>query len=229
MAPSAGSWSMAAAPSGVPPAVISARTLASCSGAKTSLARFPAASRRSNRSPMRVSIDLGKREWIRTGPGMRWAFSKHRGRNWLPNSALGHKTDFQAASAQQSAGLHFHAGPHGGGHRDALDIGALGTGGLGLGDRVRERLDVLHQLLFRERRLADAGLHDARLLDTELDRTALGALHGAGDVHGHGPDLRVRHHAARTEHLTETSDQRHHVGGRDAAVELDRAALHLLH
>src|SRR5262249_2523761 len=71
--------------------------------------------------------------------------------------------------------------------------------------------------------------HDAGLLDAELDRAALGALHGGSDVHGHGADLRVRHHAARTEHLTEAADQRHHVGGGDTAIEIDVAALHLLH
>src|SRR6185437_590387 len=65
-------------------------------------------------------------------------------------------------------------------------------------------------------------------LDAELDRAALGALHRTRDVHGHGADLRVRHHAARAEHLTETADQRHHVGSGDTAVEFDRAALHLL-
>ena len=79
-----------------------------------------------------------------------------------------------------------------------------------------------------ERRLADAGLHDAGLLHPELDRAALGALHRAGDVHGDGADLRVRHHAARTEHLAEPADQRHQVGRGDAAVEVDVAALHLL-
>src|SRR5439155_21825797 len=64
--------------------------------------------------------------------------------------------------------------------------------------------------------------------DPELDRTALGALHGVGDIHGDGTDLRIGHHAARPQHLTEPADQRHHVGGRDAAVEVDLAALHFL-
>ena len=56
----------------------------------------------------------------------------------------------------------------------------LAPGGLRLLHRVGERLDVLDQLVGRERRLADAGLHDAGLLDAELDRAALGALHRAG-------------------------------------------------
>ena len=56
----------------------------------------------------------------------------------------------------------------------------------------------------------------------------LAPLHRGGDVHGHGADLRVRHHAARAQHLAEPADQRHQVGRGDAAVEVDVAALHLL-
>src|ERR1700740_432703 len=108
--------------------------------------------------------------------------SKTKGRNRLPNSALYcFKLLSQAAPgslAEHRARLNLDAWSHGRGNRDALDVGALGAGGLGLGDGIRERLDVLHQLLFRERRLADACLHDSRLLDAELDRAALGALDG---------------------------------------------------
>src|SRR5437868_14904476 len=108
---------------------------------------------------------------------------------------------------EQGARLDLYARAHAGGNRDALDIGALGTAGLGLGDRVRERLDVLHQLLFGERRLADTGLHNAGLFDAEFHRTALGALDGGGDVHGHGVDLRVRHRAAWSELVSDAGDQ----------------------
>src|SRR5579859_5206944 len=91
--------------------------------------------------------------------------------------------------AEQASRLDLHTGPHGGGNRHALDVSALRAGRLRLGHRIRERLDVLHQLLFGERRLADAGLNDSRLFDAEFDRTALGALHGVDDVHGDGADL----------------------------------------
>ena len=121
-----------------------------------------------------------------------------------------------------------HARPHGRGDRDAVDEVPLAPGGLGLLHRIGERLDVLDELVVGERGLADAGLHDAGLLDAELDRAALGALHGAGDVHRDRADLRVRHQAARAQHLAEPADQRHHVGRGDAAVEVDLAALHLL-
>ena len=80
----------------------------------------------------------------------------------------------------------------------------------------------------RERGLADAGLQDAGGLDAELDRAALGALHGAGDVHRDGADARVRHQAARAQHFAEPADQAHHVGRGDAAVEVDLAAVDLL-
>src|SRR6185437_11653959 len=152
---------------------------------------------------------------------------KNKGRKWLPNSAPSINR-LARASVQQRARLDLHARSHGGGNRDALDVGALGTRGLGLGHRIRQRLDVGDELVLGERGLADTGLHDAGLLDAELDRAAFGALDRAGDVHGDGADLRVRHHAARTEHLTETADQRHHVGGGDAAIEVDVTALNLL-
>ena len=54
---------------------------------------------------------------------------------------------------------------------------------------------------------------------------ALGVLDGLGDVRRHGADLRVRHQAARAQHLTETADQGHHVRGGDDAVEVHEAAL----
>src|SRR6059036_3610417 len=69
---------------------------------------------------------------------------------------------------RQRARLDLHARAHGGGHRDALDIGALGTRRLRLDDRISERLDVLDQLVLGERGLADAGLDDAGLFDAEL-------------------------------------------------------------
>ena len=68
--------------------------------------------------------------------------------------------------------------------------------------------------------LADAGVHDARLLDAVLDLAALGVLDGVADVERDRADLRVRHEAARTEDATELADGAHHVGRRDDAVEV---------
>ncbi len=95
--------------------------------------------------------------------------------------------------------------------------------GFALSTASTEGLDVAGDLLLREARLADARLDDARLLDAELDRAALGRFDRRRHIHGHGADLGVRHQAARAQHLTQTADEAHHVGRRNAAVELDRA------
>ena len=90
---------------------------------------------------------------------------------------------------------------------------------------IHESLDVLNQCLLSEARLADAGMHDAGLLDAEFDGAALGALNRTGHIHGHSADAWVRHQAARAQHFAETANQAHHVGRRDAAIEIDRALL----
>ena len=55
-----------------------------------------------------------------------------------------------------------------------------------------------------------------------------GALYGADDIHGNRADARVRHQAARAQNLTEPADEAHHVGRRNAAIEVDRALRHLI-
>src|SRR5260370_28834883 len=126
---------------------------------------------------------------------------------------------FSKVLAEHTARRSLYARPHGGGNRDALDVGALGASRLRLGDRVRERLDVLHQLVFRERRLADTGLDDSGFFDTEFDRTAFGAFHGGGNVHGDGAALPIRHHPAGAEPLTQPAHPPHPYTGGYSAVE----------
>src|SRR5258708_46300 len=175
MAPSFGIMSIISPPSGVPPAVIMARTGASSSAENTSLGRLPAASISSKRCPMRSIIAFGKREYIRTCSGIgRIPDVKTKGRNRSPRPPLTHCCT--RLTLVQASRLDLHARSHGRGDRDALDVGTLGAGRLRLGDRIRERLDVLDQLLLGKRRLADTGLHDAGLPDPELDPAALGAL-----------------------------------------------------
>src|SRR5207249_5194942 len=108
-------------------------------------------------------------------------------------------------------------------NRHFLDERALGALRLRLENGIDESFDIAGDLLFREARFANARLDDTGLLDAELNRTALGRLDGRRHIHGHGADLGVRHHAARTQDLTETADKAHHVWCRDAAVEIDRA------
>src|SRR5690606_31728772 len=133
------------------------------------------------------------------------------------------------ASANLSDGdrrrVDLYARPHGRGNRHALDVVALGANRLRLDDSVCESLDVFFQSLGVEGSLADAGMDDTSLLDAEFDGAALGGLDRTGDIHGDRADLRVRHHATRAEHLAETTDQRHHVGSGDAAIEIDLATL----
>src|SRR5690349_8102792 len=109
------------------------------------------------------------------------------------------------SSRAQRGDVDLHARPHGGRDRHPVDVMALSPRRLRLLNGICEGLDVLDELVLRERGLADTGLDDTRLLDAELDRTALGGLHRAGDVHRDRADLRVRHDAARTEDLTETA------------------------
>src|SRR5688500_14766602 len=87
----------------------------------------------------------------------------------------------------------------GGGEGDRLDIGALGGCGLELLQQLDQRQHVFAQLLGPEGGLADRAVHDAGLLDPELDAAGLELADRLGDVRGHGADLRVRHQAARTE------------------------------
>ena len=57
---------------------------------------------------------------------------------------------------------------------------------------------------------------------------ALISLTALRDLERDGAGLRVRHQAARAEHLAETADRAHHVGRRDDGVEIHPAAVDLL-
>src|SRR5262249_54672396 len=131
--------------SGVPPAVIIALTSASCSAGNIWFGGLPPASRRSKRSPMRSISALGKREKTRTFSAIA-THLKRKGRNRFAISPFA--TFLQApSSAEQGAGVDLHAGPHGRGDRDALDVGALRACRLRFGDRIGQRLDVRDQLV----------------------------------------------------------------------------------
>src|SRR3546814_1005077 len=70
-------------------------------------------------------------------------------------------------SGAEVGGVDLHARTHGRADRHALDVGALGAGGLRPLDRVDERRDVRQQRVLGEARLADAGVHEARLRSEE--------------------------------------------------------------
>ena len=63
-------------------------------------------------------------------------------------------------------------------------------------------------------------MDDVGLVETVLDLTGFDLLQGAGHVHGDGTGLRVRHQALRAQDTAETSDDAHHVGGRNDDVEI---------
>ena len=84
---------------------------------------------------------------------------------------------------------------------------------------------VGQERLVGEARLAYAGVDDAGLFDAELDRTALGVLHGLTDIGRDRADPRVGHQATRSEDLTEPADQGHHVRAGDDPVEFHEPAL----
>src|SRR4029078_5434236 len=62
-----------------------------------------------------------------------------------------------------------HGRPHRGGECDALHVLALGSRGLGTQQAGDQGLRILDQLLGTEASLADRHVHDARLVDAELD------------------------------------------------------------
>src|SRR5215212_1716706 len=114
---------------------------------------------------------------------------------------------------------------HGRGEVNLLHVLALRGRRLGLHDRVEQRLRVLAQAVVLERDLADADVDDARLIDAVLDLAGLRLADGRRHVEGDGAGLRVGHQAAGAEHLTELTDEAHHVGRRDDGVEVEPAAL----
>src|SRR5258708_26124698 len=164
MAPSFGIMSIIAPPSGVPPAVIMARMPESCSAVNASVGALPAASINSNRSPMRTIIAFGKREKIRTllGIGL-FPNVKTKGGTGFPVPPL-YAFFVPTTSAEQAARLNLDARSHGGGNRDALDVGALGAGGFCPRQRLAEPLGDLAKLFARETRPPTAALHDPPLL-----------------------------------------------------------------
>src|SRR5689334_16524706 len=130
MAPSFGSISMTSAPNLLPPAAIVARTDDNSSAENVSFGFLPAASIRSKCWPMRTSCAFGKRWRIKTFSGIGSPQMQRAKPLPIPPFAIPVSSH---GFLMNRARLDLHARPHGGGDRDALDVGALGAGGLGLG------------------------------------------------------------------------------------------------
>src|SRR5688572_24604898 len=103
---------------------------------------------------------------------------------------------------------------HRGGHGDRLEVLALRRRRLRLDDAVDEGVSVVDEVLRRERHLPDRRVNNAGLVDAELHLAGLDLLDRLRDVRSHRAGLRVRHEAARAEHLAEAPHRAHHVGGR---------------
>src|SRR5262249_48367314 len=130
--------------------------------------------------------------------------------------------------AKQARYLHLDTGPHGRRDRHPIDVVALSPGRFGFLHSVRKGLDVLDQLVLRERGLANTGLPVSRFPNADLDRPAFGALYRIGDVHCHRANLRVRHDATWTKHLAQTADEWHQIRSCDATVEVNLSLADLL-
>src|SRR6185312_7564972 len=178
------------------------------------------------RGNLRVSF------WLRQTSTIRNCLRPLRRRNTIGKGSRRDLTRLDA-KAKSGAGdfvqIDLQPRTHRRGDAELLDELALRPGRLALDDRVHERDEVLLEVAFRKARLADAGVDDAGLLDAELDLTRLGVGDCLGDVHRHRAELRIWHQSLGAEHLTETSDDAHHVGRRDYAIEVDLAALNGLH
>src|SRR5579864_8864084 len=61
-----------------------------------------------------------------------------------------------------------YAGPHGGGDRHRLHVGALGTGRFGAHDRIHQGREIVAQFVVVERGFTDCGVDDARSVISEL-------------------------------------------------------------
>src|SRR5580704_6821078 len=125
--------------------------------------------------------------------------------------------------------VHGDARPHGRGNRDRLHVGALCTGGLGSNDRIHQGGEIVAQFVVIERRFADCRVNDPGPVIAKLDASTLDVLDRLGDIEGHGSCFRIGHQAARAENLAQPTDHAHHLGGGQRDIEVDLAALHLLH
>ena len=88
---------------------------------------------------------------------------------------------------------------------------------------------VFLELAFVERRLADRRVDDRGLVDAKLDLTGLDLADRLGDVHRDRAGLRIRHEPLWAQDFSELADEAHHVRRRHERVEIQEAALDLLH
>src|SRR3989442_8235652 len=125
--------------------------------------------------------------------------------------------------------IQIHARAHCRCDRDPFDVSTLHCSRPRLHDGINQRLGIFAELIFAEFDFPDGRVNDAGLVDAKFDLARLDFFYGFGDIHGHGARLGIRHKATRAEYFAETADAAHHVGGRNAGIEINPAARDFLH
>ena len=72
-------------------------------------------------------------------------------------------------------------------------------------------------------------MNDAHFLNPKFHLTALGVFHGLFDIGSDCAKLGVRHQALGTKHFTQAANNTHHIRGRNHAVVIEIAGLHIFH
>merc|ERR1711969_7559 len=158
-----------------------------------------------------------------SGGGVMSSFSQNDG-----TGPSGRRDPLWSAGGSDGVDVQRDAGAERGRHGALLDVAALRARRLQAHDLLEGDLDVLVELVGRERGLADDEVHVGVLVDAELDLSALDLLDGLGRVRRHRAGLGVRHEAAGSEDLSETTDLAHQLRGGDGRVEIGPSAGDLL-
>jgi len=87
---------------------------------------------------------------------------------------------------------------------------------------------IFAELVLRKFNFPDRNVNDTGFIHTEFHFAGLDFLDGFSHIHRDRTGLGVRHQAARAENLTQTADASHHIGRRNAGIEIHPTAGNLL-
>src|SRR5690606_7907738 len=144
-----------------------------------------------------------------------WKVSRHSPKFFFPTALL----------SRQGSYFYARAAAHRGRDSQLAQVHTLGSGRTGFVQRVDQCSQVALQLFYAERGATDGGVNDAGLVGAVLNLTSLGVLDRGGDIRSNRSDLGVGHQAARTQNLTQGTDDTHRVRRSDQDVEVDLATL----
>ena len=123
--------------------------------------------------------------------------------------------------ATELSSVNLNAGAHSGSNNAALYVLTLSSCRSCLDNSAHEGVEVFFEFFNAEGSLTDGAVDDVGLVKTVFDLTCFRFFNSLSNVHGNGTCLGVRHKALRTEKLTETADNTHHVGSCDNNVEIE--------